>query len=92
MTNYDTNYSFAWGETPKEWRMVSFGERHHLNVLLVFAWTGMVSVFLSLAFVFVTREDIWVAAMIFSMVVWAACGIAAIRIRRSKRKMVLLTK
>ena len=85
-----TNYQYVWGSAQKEWHTVSFGEKHILNVLTVFAWVGMTGVFFSLAFLFVTGSDGWAAAMIFFMAVWIACGIAAIRIRRSKRKMVLL--
>lgn len=87
-----TNYDHVWGGAQKEWRKVSFMEKHILNVLTVFSWVGMVGVYIALAFVWVTRSDPWVILMIIFMVMWAACGIAAIKIRRSKRKLVMLPK
>lgn len=87
-----TNYDSYWGGTQKNWSRVSFQEKHFLNALVVFTWVGMVGVFVTLAFLFVTKANLWAGWMIFFMVLWLACGIAAIRIRRSKRKLVVFDK
>jgi len=84
MTNPETNYEYVWGNTPKDWRAISFGEKHFINVLTVFAWVGMVGTFVSILFLLVTTANAWAIGMIFFMFLWLACGLAAIRIRRSK--------
>jgi len=87
-----TNYEQAWGAINKQWQSIDYRGSHLLNMLTVFAWAAMVGFFLFALLSMATRSNAAVIAMLVSVAVWMACGIAVIRIRRSARRLVTLIK
>lgn len=85
-----TNYENVWGNTVHQWRPIDYKGTYILNILIVSAWVGMVVFFLSSLFLLVTQSDASLYFMLVSLIVWLGCGIAAIRIRRVRRKFIVV--
>ena len=81
-------YESVWGKAEKNWKPVDFRKTQLCIALLVFSWMGMVASFVFGIFAMIYRSDLPSLLLIASMVVWLACGIAYIRIRRNMRKYI----
>ena len=87
-----TNYENVWSSAQKDWCSIDYRGTYILKILTVFAWVGMVGAFISLLFVFVDKSDLSAAFLFGFMSLWLACGIAVIRIRRTKRRVVTIVE
>jgi hypothetical protein len=83
-----TEYHHIWGPTEKCWSQISFHDSQLLAALTVIAWVGMVAFFVAAAFLLLTKSDSATIAMLSALAVWLGAGIAAIRIRRGRRKLI----
>jgi hypothetical protein len=83
-----SDYHNVWGAAQRQWCTVDPGDHTILNVLTVFAWSGMAFSFIFGLFAAVVRSDVAAVAMLVCLAIWLTCGIAAIRIRRGRRKFL----
>jgi uncharacterized membrane protein (DUF485 family) len=83
-----TNCEEVWGEAEKRWQEINYRSSELLTVLTVFAWVGMVLFFVFAAFSLLTRTDGATIGVLASIGLWLATAIAAIRIRRGRRKFL----
>ena len=81
-----TDYHHFWGNAQKAWKTIDFKDSRIVNVLLVWAWIGMISFIVFGAFSALTKSNTAAILMILSMFVWLGCGISVVRIKRSRRK------
>jgi hypothetical protein len=83
-----TDYHDVWGGTAKSWCKIDPRDNSILAILTVVAWMGMIAFFVFGGFSLLTNSDVGLMLMLFSLAVWLACGISAIRIRRRRRKFL----
>ena len=83
-----TDYHQMWGPVQNQWQTVSYRGNEILNVLIIGAWSGLILFFIFGALTLLTQADSALIAMLFSLGVWLACGIAAIRIRRGRKRFL----
>jgi hypothetical protein len=83
-----TDYQHVWGSTQKGWSFHNYRKTQLLTTLTVFAWLGMVAFFVVGLYALFTGSDGATIAVGVSLFVWLAPAIAAIRIRRGRRRFL----
>ena len=85
------NYQDIWGGS-NTWRTVSLQDKYLSSVLIVLAWMGMICFFVFGLFALLTKSDLAAILMIAALLTWVTSGIAVIRLKRTKRKVVTFGK
>jgi hypothetical protein len=83
-----TSYDSVWGNADDKWTPIDFHDCHILNILLVCSWVALVAFSFFAIFTLITSSDVAALLLLASGAVWMTCGIAYIRIRRSRRKLL----
>lgn len=90
MSVYDYDYDSVWGKAERNWKPIDFRRSRLCTALLVFSWIGMVASFVFGVFAMIPRSsDLASILLVAFMLVWIACGIAYIRIRKTMRIRVM---
>jgi len=72
----------------ESWKPVEFPDSHSMQILTIISWVAMASFLFFAVFTVLDNSDLPALLMILSLFVWVGCGIAYIRIKRSRRKMI----
>lgn len=81
------NYGSVWGKADNNWTRIDFHDCHILNVILVCSWMCLISFSFFAVFTLLTGSEVAALFMLASALVWLGCGLAYIRIRRSRRNL-----
>lgn len=82
-----TNFESVWANSANSWKPIDCHRTYTFNVLIVFAWVGMIAFFVSLLFLLLARTDAATYFMLASLCVWLGCGVASKRKAGSSRWM-----